>query len=73
MMDSTPASSRSRGAKRKAPVGASSGGGDADQENAGGDANNANVAKKAKSELDTPALGPNQWPKEFPWNRDGYR
>ncbi len=29
--------------------------------------------KKSRGELSTPVLGPNSFPKEYPFNRDGYR
>ena len=35
--------------------------------------NNGLGGKKTKGELSTPALPPNGYPKEHPFNRDGYR
>ena len=35
--------------------------------------NNGNGGKKSRGELSTPPLPPNGYPKEHPFNRDGYR
>merc|ERR1712110_866949 len=52
-----------RGTKRRVP------------ENSKGGSSTANdpPGKKSKSELNTPDLAPNAFPKEHPFNKDGYR
>ncbi len=57
--------------------GGGAGAGDS-QHAAGGGAGAAAAAaggggKKSRGELSTPVLGPNAFPKEYPYNRDGYR
>lgn len=37
------------------------------------DQNATNASKKPRGELQTPSLAPNAFPKEHPFNKDGYR
>jgi len=61
----TGAATGGRGSKRKAQ--------DSSAGSSGGQSGGAQAGKKSKGVLFSPPLGPNAFPKEFPYNRDGYR
>jgi len=61
-----------RGTKRRVPENSKSGGAGGSGVGVGASGGDP-PGKKSKSELNTPDLAPNAYPKEHPFNKDGYR